>query len=431
MTGTRFHDRVDAGQALARALEPHRGSNPLILGLPRGGVPVAREIADELGAPWDVLVVRKLGLPWQPEFAFGAVGEGGVSLVDSQVCAAAGLSPGDVDEIIRRESAEVARRVTTFRGGQPMAEVSDREVIVVDDGMATGSTVLAAVEVLRRLGAHRIVVAVPVASMQAAQSVSRQVDELVCLHTPEDFRAVGLHYDVFDQESDEHVRALLTGTGALPVEVRTTDVWGRTITLSGTLTLPENAHGIVVFAHGSGSSRFSSRNVHVAQILQRAGLGTLLFDLLTEAEAADRRFVFDIDLLATRLEAALDHLRSHPQWSVLPIGLFGASTGAGAALLAAARRPDQISAVVSRGGRPDLAGTALPLVQAPTLLIVGGLDHEVIGLNELAMTRMHCAHELRIVPGATHLFEEPGTLDQAAALARDWFHAHLPIRLLT
>jgi putative phosphoribosyl transferase len=160
-------------------------------------------------------------------------------------------------------------------------------------------------------------------------------------------------------------------------------------------------------------------------------MGTLLFDLLTESEAADRRYVFDIELLASRLEAVLDHIRDHPQWARFPIGLFGASTGAGAALVTAARRPEEISAVVSRGGRPDLAGTSLPLVQAPTLLIVGGLDHEVIGLNELAMSRLHCAHEMRIVPGATHLFEEPGTLDQAAALASEWFSAHLPLHLVS
>lgn len=431
MDGPRFRDRVDAGRALARALASHRDRHPLILGLPRGGIPVAWEIADALRAPLDVLVVRKLGLPWQPEFAFGAVGEGGISVVDRSVCAAAGLTDADVDAIIQRESAEVARRVTMFRGGHPMADVADREVIIVDDGMATGSTVLAAVEVLRRLGATRIVVAVPVASMQAAESVARQVDELVCLHTPADFRAVGLHYDVFDQESDEHVRALLTGHGAVPLAVAATDALGGAILLPGTLTLPEDAHGIVVFAHGSGSSRFSSRNVHVAHVLQRAGMGTLLFDLLTESEAADRRYVFDIDLLATRLEAALDHIRAQHQWAHLPIGLFGASTGAAAALVAAARRPEQISAVVSRGGRPDLAGTSLPLVEAPVLLIVGGLDHEVIGLNELAMTRLHCAHEMRIIPGATHLFEEPGTLDQAAALASEWFSAHLPLHLVS
>lgn len=402
----------------------------MILGLPRGGVPVAREIAEALRAPLDVLVVRKLGLPWQPEFAFGAVGEGGVCVVDRSVCAAAGLHEADVDDIIRRESAEVVHRVTMFRGGHPMTDVAGREVIIVDDGMATGSTVLAAVEVLRRLGASRIVVAVPVASMQAAESVARQVDELVCLHTPVDFRAVGLHYDAFDQETDEHVRALLTVHGSVPLAVAATDALGRAIELPGTLTLPENARGIVVFAHGSGSSRFSLRNVHVAQVLHHSGLGTLLFDLLTESEAADRRYVFDIDLLASRLEAALDHLRAQPQWSHLPIGLFGASTGAGAALMAAARRPEQISAVVSRGGRPDLAGTSLPLVQAPTLLIVGGLDHEVIGLNELAMSRLQCAHEMRIIPGATHLFEEPGTLDQAASLASEWFSAHLPLHLV-
>lgn len=430
MTQVRFRDRVHAGQELAKRLESHRDRNPLILGLPRGGVPIAREIAHSLGTDFDVLVVRKLGLPWQPEYAFGAIGEGDISIIDREVCASAGLADSDVDAVIKRENAELDRRVALFRGGQPMADVRQREVIVLDDGIATGSTMLAAIAVLRKLGAHRIVVAAPVASMQAAETIAHQVDELICLDTPEDFRAVGLYYDNFEQETDEHVRALLTGYGALQVSIPTKDSADREIVLHGSLTVPPHARGIVVFAHGSGSSRFSSRNVHVAQIMQQAGLGTLLFDLLTESEAIDRANVFDINLLATRLECAIDYLKAHAQWASLPIGLFGASTGAGAALVAAARKPDQVNAVVSRGGRPDLAGTSLPFVSAPTLLVVGGLDDVVIGLNELAMTRLHCPHELRIVPGATHLFEEAGTLDQAADMASAWFLDHLPVHIV-
>ncbi len=430
MGGTRFRDRREAGRGLAVALESHGAHDPVILGLPRGGVPVAAEVARELGAPLDVLVVRKLGLPWQPEYAFGAVGEGGACVVDRNVCSAAALTDADVNDIIRRETREVDRRVSMFRGGHPMIDVHDREVIVVDDGMATGSTMLAAIDVVHTRGARKIVAAVPVASAGAARLVSAQVDELICLRTPDDFAAVGMHYEVFDQETDDHVRALLTGHGSVQLTIPASDALGRAITLPGTLTLPSQARGLIVFAHGSGSSRFSARNVHVAQILQRSGLATVLFDLLTEDEAADRRYVFDIDLLATRLLAALDHLTQQPQWANLPIGLFGASTGAGAALVAAARRPDQVNAVVSRGGRPDLAGPSLPLVHAPTLLIVGGLDHEVIGLNELAMTRLRCAHELRIVPGATHLFEESGTLDSAAAIACKWFLAHMPAHVV-
>jgi pimeloyl-ACP methyl ester carboxylesterase len=190
--------------------------------------------------------------------------------------------------------------------------------------------------------------------------------------------------------------------------------------LPGMLTVPDGAIGIVVFAHGSGSSRLSPRNQYVAKGLNAARLATLLFDLLLPDEAEDRRNVFDIPLLAGRLEEALDWLDNGPHAS-LPVGLFGASTGAAAALIAAARRPDHVSAVVSRGGRPDLAGAALTRVKAPTLLVVGGYDDVVIELNEQALATLTCTKQLEIVPGATHLFEEPGTLDAVIALATAWF----------
>jgi putative phosphoribosyl transferase len=197
------------------------------------------------------------------------------------------------------------------------------------------------------------------------------------------------------------------------------------------LRVPERATGLVVFAHGSGSSRFSSRNRAVAETLQRRGLGTLLLDLLTRAEelvdVRTTEYRFDIDRLGTRVVAATDWLKNREDLLWLPIGYFGASTGAAAALIAAADRPEAVRAVVSRGGRPDLAGSALPKVKAPTLLIVGGHDEPVIELNEQAKAQMRAAHvELSIVPGATHLFEEPGTLEQVEQLAGDWFVRYLP-----
>ncbi|GAN33603.1 hypothetical protein BROSI_A2129 [Candidatus Brocadia sinica JPN1] len=191
--------------------------------------------------------------------------------------------------------------------------------------------------------------------------------------------------------------------------------------LQGILGLPFRAKGIVVFAHGSGSGRFSPRNNFVARILQDAGIATLLADLLEESEALNRRNVFDIDLLADRLLANTHWLRQQPETQRMVIGYFGASTGAAAALQAAARDPREIAALVSRGGRPDLAMEYLHLVQAPTLLIVGGDDEPVIPLNETACARLTCPKELVIVPGATHLFEEPGALEKVAHLACDWF----------
>jgi dienelactone hydrolase len=191
--------------------------------------------------------------------------------------------------------------------------------------------------------------------------------------------------------------------------------------LVGHLTIPEDPIGMVVFAHGSGSSRHSARNRYVASVLNRAALGTLLFDLLTAEEEQDRARVFDIGLLAHRLIDVTDWLARQQHASGLPVGYFGASTGAGAALRAAADPQVEISAVVSRGGRPDLAGAALGAVRAPTLLIVGGDDHVVLELNQRARAAMTCEVDVVVVPGATHLFAEPGALEKVAELARDWF----------
>jgi dienelactone hydrolase len=210
----------------------------------------------------------------------------------------------------------------------------------------------------------------------------------------------------------------------LPVQVGV----GR-VTLEGNLSIPPGARGVVLFAHGSGSGRHSTRNRFVAQELVSARLATLLIDLLTEdeeqAEMHTHHLHFDIGLLAGRLIGATDWLAAEPRTAGLAVGYFGASTGGGAALVAAAERPDRVKAVVSRGGRPDLAGDALPHVMAPTLLIVGGRDEPVIAMNERALNRLGAQFKwLEIVPGATHLFEEPGTLAAAAALARDWFLEH-------
>src|SRR5258708_9945015 len=209
-----------------------------------------------------------------------------------------------------------------------------------------------------------------------------------------------------------------------PISIRADSV-----ALEGTLGVPAHAQGLVLFAHGSGSSRFSPRNRFVARVLRDAGLGTLLIDLLSpneeEADEVTRHHRFDIPMLADRLTIAIEWLGQEHGTADLPIGLFGASTGGGAALVAAAGRPDRVAAVVSRGRRPDLAGASLPLVEAPTLLILSGRDEAVVSLNERARSAMRAEVQLEIVPGATHLFEERGALERVALLARDWFLLHL------
>ena len=221
----------------------------------------------------------------------------------------------------------------------------------------------------------------------------------------------------------------MTGSGARTIEERVVRVAADTVTLDGNLNVPEGAGAVILFAHGSGSGRHSPRNRHVARVLNEAKLATLLIDLLTsQEEEIDRhtaRLRFDIDLLARRLMHATDWLTCQPDTRHLRIGYFGASTGAAAALLAAAELPDLVGAVVSRGGRPDLAGPALPRVRAPTLLIVGGNDVQVIELNRAALAQLRCEKQLVIIPGATHLFEEPGALEQVARLAREWFLRYL------
>jgi putative phosphoribosyl transferase len=210
----------------------------------------------------------------------------------------------------------------------------------------------------------------------------------------------------------------------MPVRIAADDV-----VLQGDLRVPEDARGLVIFVHGSGSSRFSPRNRHVAEELNRRGLATLLLDLLTDEEqridSETMQYRFDISLLARRSILVVSWAKRHPEIGQLAIGLFGASTGAAAALMTAAAMKEPVAAVVSRGGRPDLADDALDQVKAPTLLIVGGEDRTVLGLNQKAVSRMHCVNRLCVVPGATHLFEEPGTLEQVASLAAEWFVEHL------
>ncbi|MDH3264679.1 MAG: dienelactone hydrolase family protein [Paracoccaceae bacterium] len=213
----------------------------------------------------------------------------------------------------------------------------------------------------------------------------------------------------------------MEAVGAVQVKIPAGDVG----VLEGILAVPAHARGVVIFAHGSGSSRLSPRNRFVAGALGAEGLATLLFDLLKDDEAADRANVFDIPLLAARVEAAIDWAGGRPDIAALPLGLFGASTGAAAALVAAAHRPAEVQAVVSRGGRPDLAGTALGAVRAATLLLVGGEDRGVIELNEAAYAELRCTARIRLIPGATHLFEEPGTLEEVVRHAAAWFRANL------
>jgi len=433
--GATYGDRVEAGRALAAQLTHLKNERCVVLGIPRGGIPVAYEVARSLGSPLDVVVVRKLGVPAQPELAFGAVGPEDVSVLNDDVILSCGLTEADVDRVTRRESKERARREAMFRGGRAPVDVAGRTAIIVDDGLATGATALAAVRAVRRQGPARLVLAAPVGAPDTIARFEREVDEVVCPLRPDDMGAIGMWYRHFGPTPDEEVIDLLRRASgpAAPrsgPDERPVFVTAGPVVLEGTLSIPEGARGIVIFAHGSGSSRLSPRNRWVAQRLREAGLATLLIDLLTPSEGAEddetARLRFDIPLLAQRVRGASEWLRHEGSTQGLPIGYFGSSTGAAAALVAAAEHPEGVRGVVSRGGRPDLAGDALDHVDVATLLIVGGHDRQVITMNEEAIDRLRCEKELRIVPGATHLFEEPGTLEKVAEHAADWFIHHLP-----
>jgi putative phosphoribosyl transferase len=446
-----FKNREEAGRQLANQLTAYANlEDVIVLGLPRGGVPVAFEIARKLHVPLDVFLSRKLGVPGQEELAFGAVAAGDGRFLDYEMIRAAGISAGQIDRITQATRNKLDERAALYRAGRPQLPVAGRTVILVDDGIATGASIYAALSALRQMKPKKLVIAVPVAPPSTCDWLRPLTDEFLVLYTPKEFYAVGQFYEHFSQVPDEEVIRLLAQAeeslavktlqdcpasnpglhGARVGEQREVSMVVEGVTLEATLGLVKNPKGIVVFAHGSGSGRHSPRNRYVAGVLQAHGLDTLLFDLLTHAEeSVDRRtgaLRFDIEFLAKRLVGVTRWVAQNPQLQGLAIAYFGASTGAAAALVAAARVPEMVEAVVSRGGRPDLAGEPLGKVDASTLLLVGGLDDMVLTFNRQALAKLRCRNkEMVVIPGATHLFEEPGTLEQVAQAAAEWLVRYL------
>ena len=433
----RYADRAEAGRLLAERLAEIGLDRPIVYALPRGGVPVACEVARELRAPLDLIFVRKIGAPDAPELALGAVVDGSApqTVVNQEIRRSTGASDEYLERARTRELQEIERRRSRYMGTRQQIDPKGRTVVIVDDGLATGATMKAALIAMKRQGARRTCVAVPVAPARTVAELQALANDVVCLNPASIFHGVGAFYDDFHQLTDEETVGLLrrtwSGEPAPTVNGGGGKMARRSVAvpplgLPGELVVPETPRGLVIFAHGSGSSRLSPRNRAVAETLNQRGFATLLFDLLTEDEARERRNVFDIPLLAERIGEAVLFASSEPDIADLPLGLFGASTGAGAALLAAAELGDRIGAVVSRGGRPDLAGQRLADVTAPTLLVVGGDDTQVIELNRQALELIGGEKLLRIVPGAGHLFEEPGKLEAVTEIACAWLEHYLP-----
>jgi erythromycin esterase-like protein/predicted phosphoribosyltransferase/predicted alpha/beta-hydrolase family hydrolase len=424
-----FSNRKQAGRLLSGKLLNYRRTPCVVLALPRGGVPVAAEVAAALEAPLDVLLVRKIGAPFQTELAIGAICEDQEPVWNHSILSQIGYEPEDLQPAVAREKSKILQQRDLFRNGQALPDVHGKVVIVVDDGLATGATMAAAVKYMKTKGAEKIVVAVPIAATSTIRKLQAEVGEIIAQESIEDLMSVGQWYSDFTQVSNNEVLALLKDfrQGAVS-ERRTRDLHIplETVTLEGIITTVPAMKALIVFAHGSGSSRLSPRNQKVAEELNEAGFGTLLFDLLTEPEFKDRNNVFNIELLSQRLIAVTRWLRQQPGFKEVQIGFFGASTGSAACIHATSRlnAEDGVYALVSRGGRPDLAGESLEFVETPVLLLVGGQDYEVLELNRHAQKRLRNS-KLLVVAGATHLFEEPGTLEEVSQQAVQWFELHL------
>jgi putative phosphoribosyl transferase len=415
-----FEDRREAGRRLASLLGFLEPEDPVVLALPRGGVPVAVEVAAALGAALDVLPVRKLGAPGRPEFAIGAIAEDGTAVLDAVTAERIGVTEQDVDRVLRAEVAELRRRIAHFRRGRPPVDVRGRTVVIVDDGLATGLTDLAAVRAARRRGAERIIVAAPVASREAVVLLRPEADEVICHTVPRELLGVGRWYRDFSPVPDREVLRLLaearrgSAPGGGAPERRSVEIAvGEGVLLPAELSAASEAWGFVLLAGLGGEAPAAGSRPPLASLLNAAGLATLSLELTTTDERDGRRGA-DVEVLAGRLVAATRWVAREPEARGLPIG-YAAGPGAAAATLAAAAvLGEEVRAVVSTDGRPDLARGALDRVTAPTLLMVEGAG-DALEAARRASVRLRGPHRI-----------SRGDGDEAGRLAVDWLGRHLP-----
>jgi putative phosphoribosyl transferase len=412
-----FHDRNDAGNQLAEVLRGRRLERPIVLGIPRGGVPVAARVAEALDAELGVVVARKLRAPGQPELAIGAVTADGVTWLNEELVAATGASPAHLERESAAQKAEAAQRQARFAGTRAR-HLKGRTVVIVDDGVATGATALAAARSVRAAGAARTVVAVPVGPPETVAELGREADEVICLREEPDFYAVGQFYADFHAVQDSDVDAILRAFRA--VETREARVRRDGIELAVRLRLPRGRPPVVIFVHGLGSSKDSPRNVTIGEQLVDEDIATVLFDLSGHGDSTPNPRA-DIDDFVADLAAVEAWVCAQPGVDSSRLALAGSSLGAVVALQAALTRSTRAAAVVLRAPPADPAMFAG--LRIPALLLVG--SHDGLLREAEAAARVSGQVELKVVRGASHLFEEPGTLEEAASITVSWLSNRL------
>jgi predicted phosphoribosyltransferase/alpha/beta superfamily hydrolase len=424
-----FRDRKDAGKQLAAVLKQRDYVSPVVLGIPRGGVPVAAEVARALGGTLAVVVARKLGAPGQPELAIGAITASGVAYLNTGVAIAVGASQAYIDAEKQRQVEEAQRREELFDSHR-RPDLRDRTVIVVDDGVATGATAIAAIRAMKAEGAKRVVVAVPVGPPEMIDLLGKEADEVVCLESDPGFWAVGQYYDNFDQVTDRDVRALLDTYAPQSPAAESTRVTIKRnhINLAGILTTPpgEGPFPLVIFVHGLGSGKDSPRNVTIATHLVDSDIATLLFDLSGHGESSPDPH-HRVDAYVADLQAAFAWATDQPEVKTEAIGISGSSLGATVAVLALAEGRIKPKTMVLRA--PPVEAEDFRRVDIPSLVLIGSLDPLRSGVE---WGVRDCAKlTLSVVEGASHLFEEPGTLEEALRRTVDWFASQLLVSPVT
>ena len=430
-----FQDRTDAGGRLAERLERFRDSQAVVLAVPSGGVVVATEVARSLGLRMDLIVVRAVRLERDPGLVLAVVAEGGEQLIDEDAVDSVEAARSELWTALAAERAELARRVDLYRLRRFHVDLHGFTAIVVVDVLADVLVAALACRVARLRGARRVVLAAPIGTSDIFTELEEHADEVTLLESPDEVGDPRDHFATFDPVPDavvlDHLDASVERDGVADppltavdhmsdLEVEPVVILSDGAALRGIVMLPRFATGVVVFTHGAGSGADSPRDEVVATALAEVGIASVRFDLLTEFELYRKLEISD-RVMTDRLTGAVAWVRRQEAFRGLPIGLNGANSGIRAVLALAAEPGAAITAIVSRGGRPDELALGIDEVVAPSLFIVGGADETILEANRSAATRIDAPCEISVIPGASHRFVEPGALEMVAEITRDWF----------